>query len=155
MAVYPLHQDALYRRCDTERFDFQTTAEVEELDRFIGQERVVRAVRFGIRMRPKIRCGALHRANGGYLILDALKLLLQPSAWESLKRVLYSGEIRMESLAQIASLISTVSLEPEPIPLNAKIIPQGGLNHRVRRRLVDYAERIHRLLREGTLGDGS
>jgi lon-related putative ATP-dependent protease len=72
-----------------------------------------------------IRCGALHRANGGYLILDALKLLMQPFAWETLKRVLSSGEIRMESLAQVASLISTVSLEPEPIPLDAKILLLG------------------------------
>ncbi|MEJ2593042.1 MAG: ATP-binding protein, partial [Candidatus Thiodiazotropha sp.] len=72
-----------------------------------------------------IRAGALHRANGGYLILDALKLLTQPFAWESLKRVLQSGEIRIESLAQITSLISTQSLEPEPIPLDVKVVLLG------------------------------
>jgi predicted ATP-dependent protease len=72
-----------------------------------------------------IRPGALHRANGGFLILDALKLLLQPFAWESLKRVLQSGEIRIESLAQIISLISTQSLEPEPIPLEVKVVLLG------------------------------
>jgi lon-related putative ATP-dependent protease len=72
-----------------------------------------------------IRPGALHRANGGYLILDALKLLLQPFAWETLKRVLQSGEIRIESLAQIISLISTRSLEPEPIPLDVKVVLLG------------------------------
>jgi predicted ATP-dependent protease len=72
-----------------------------------------------------IRPGALHRANGGYLILDALKLLLQPFAWETLKRVLQSGEIRIESLAQIISLISTQSLEPEPIPLDVKVVLLG------------------------------
>ncbi|MGD8910555.1 MAG: ATP-binding protein [Chromatiales bacterium] len=72
-----------------------------------------------------IRPGALHRANGGYLILDALKLLLQPFAWETLKRVLQSGEIRIESLAQIISLISTQSLEPEPIPLHLKVVLLG------------------------------
>jgi lon-related putative ATP-dependent protease len=72
-----------------------------------------------------IRPGALHRANGGYLILDALKLLLQPFAWETLKRVLQSGEIRIESLAQITSLISTQSLEPEPIPLDIKVVLLG------------------------------
>ncbi len=72
-----------------------------------------------------IRPGALHRANGGYLILDALKLLLQPFAYETLKRVLQSGEIRIESLAQITSLISTQSLEPEPIPLDVKVVLLG------------------------------
>ncbi|MES9947062.1 MAG: ATP-binding protein [Candidatus Thiodiazotropha sp.] len=72
-----------------------------------------------------IRPGALHRANGGYLILDALKLLMQPFAWETLKRVLQSAEIRIESLAQITSLISTQSLEPEPIPLEVKVVLLG------------------------------
>jgi lon-related putative ATP-dependent protease len=72
-----------------------------------------------------IRPGALHRANGGYLVLDAHKVLLQPYAWEQLKRALRSGEIRIESLQQIFGLISTVSLEPEPIPLQVKIILVG------------------------------
>ncbi len=72
-----------------------------------------------------IKPGALHRANGGYLILDARQVLLQPYAWEALKRTLYSREIRIESLGQMLSLISTVSLEPEPIPLDIKIILLG------------------------------
>ncbi len=72
-----------------------------------------------------IKPGALHRANGGYLILDARQVLLQPYAWEALKRTLYSHEIRIESLGQMLSLISTVSLEPEPIPLDVKIILLG------------------------------
>ncbi len=72
-----------------------------------------------------IHAGALHRANGGYLILDALKVLMQPFAWDGLKRALQSGEMRIESLAQLMSLVSTVSLEPEPIPLNVKVILLG------------------------------
>ncbi|MEN8107968.1 MAG: ATP-binding protein [Pseudomonadota bacterium] len=72
-----------------------------------------------------IRPGALHRANGGYLILDVLKVLMQPFAWEGLKRALQAGEIRIESLAQLMSLVSTVSLEPEPIPLDIKVILLG------------------------------
>ena len=48
-----------------------------------------------------IKPGALHRANGGYLLLDALKLLTQPFAWEGLKRALCTGEIRIESLGQM------------------------------------------------------
>lgn len=72
-----------------------------------------------------IKPGALHRANGGYLLLDVSKVLGQPYAWEGLKRALSSGEIRIESLGQALSLVSTVSLEPEPIPLNIKVILFG------------------------------
>ncbi len=72
-----------------------------------------------------IKPGALHRANGGYLILDARELLLQPYAWDALKRALRAREIRIESLAQVLSLISTVSLEPEPVPLDVKVVLVG------------------------------
>jgi lon-related putative ATP-dependent protease len=72
-----------------------------------------------------IKAGALHRANGGYLILEARKVLLQPFAWEELKRALSSEEIRVEVLGQTLSLISTVSLEPEPIPLDVKVVLLG------------------------------
>jgi lon-related putative ATP-dependent protease len=72
-----------------------------------------------------IKSGALHRANGGYLMLDARKVLMQPFAWEGLKRVLSAREIRIESLGQALSLVSTVSLEPEPIPLNLKVVLLG------------------------------
>ncbi|MBH62072.1 MAG: ATP-dependent protease [Alphaproteobacteria bacterium] len=72
-----------------------------------------------------IRSGALHRANGGYLIVDAVKLLTQPYAYEGLKRALDSRMVRIESLGQALSLVSTVSLEPEPIPLDVKVILTG------------------------------
>ena len=72
-----------------------------------------------------IRSGALHRANGGYLIVDAVKLLIQPYAYEGLKRALDSRMVRIESLGQALSLVSTVSLEPEPIPLDVKVILTG------------------------------
>jgi len=72
-----------------------------------------------------IKPGVLHKANGGYLILDARKVLQQPYAWESLKHALSAKEIRLESLAQAASLINTVSLEPEPIPLEVKVVLMG------------------------------
>ena len=73
-----------------------------------------------------IRSGALHRANGGYLVLDALKVLMEPFAWESLKRILKSGKLNIESLGQRYSLISTVSLEPEPLPLKVKLVLTGS-----------------------------
>ena len=72
-----------------------------------------------------IKPGALHRANGGYLILDARRLLFQPYAWETLKRELRSREIRIESLTQMMSLGNIVSLQPETIPLDVKVILIG------------------------------
>jgi lon-related putative ATP-dependent protease len=70
--------------------------------------------------------GALHRANGGYLVLDAQRLLAANFGWESLKRVLRAGEIRTVSLEQLLSLASTVSLDPEPIPLETKVVIIGS-----------------------------
>lgn len=72
-----------------------------------------------------IKGGALHRANGGYLILDIHKVLTQPYAWEGLKRALFSREIHIKSLGQIYSLVSTVSLDPQPIPLDVKVVLIG------------------------------
>ncbi len=72
-----------------------------------------------------IRPGALHRANGGYLILDADKILLQPFAWDALKRAARNREIRIESVAEFLSLIAAEGLEPDPAPLDLKIILIG------------------------------
>ena len=72
-----------------------------------------------------VKPGALHRANGGYLLLDARKLLMQPFAWEALKRSLAMSQIRIESLAEMYSLVSTTLLEPEAIPLAVKVILFG------------------------------
>lgn len=69
--------------------------------------------------------GALHRGNGGYLIIDAGRLLMQPFAYEGLKRTLRSGQIRMEPVERLFGLMSTVTLEPEPIPLNVKVVLIG------------------------------
>ncbi len=72
-----------------------------------------------------IKPGVLHRANGGYLILDALKVLTSQYAWEGLKRALQFHQVRIESPVQMLNLTSTVSLEPEPIPLDIKVILMG------------------------------
>jgi predicted ATP-dependent protease len=72
-----------------------------------------------------IRPGALHRANGGYLLLDARKLVLQPFAWDQLKRALRSGKIRIDTLEQLYGIGGTASLEPEPIPLGVKVVLLG------------------------------
>ncbi len=72
-----------------------------------------------------IKPGALHEANGGYLLLDVHKLLTHPYAWEGLKRAIYSNKINIESLEKMLSLGSTVSLEPQPIPLDIKVVLLG------------------------------
>ncbi len=72
-----------------------------------------------------IRAGALQRANGGTLVLDAAKLLVQPYAWEGLKRALGAGQVRIESLGEVYGLASTVQLEPEPVPIDLKVVLVG------------------------------
>jgi len=72
-----------------------------------------------------IKAGAFHRANGGYLILDAAKVLSSPFAWDAVKRILRGREIRIQSLEQMFSFASTTQLEPEPIPLHIKVILTG------------------------------
>lgn len=72
-----------------------------------------------------IKPGALHRANGGYLVLDIRKVLSRGFAWEGLKRALRSHEIRIESLEHMLSLVSTISLEPEAIPIDVKLVLTG------------------------------
>lgn len=72
-----------------------------------------------------IKSGALHRANGGFLIVDAHRLLTSPFAYEGLKRALRAQEVRIESLEKMLSVTSTISLEPEPIPINLKVIITG------------------------------
>lgn len=72
-----------------------------------------------------IRGGALHRANGGYIVLQALDVLLQPFVWETLKRSLRSQELAIENIAEQYSPLPTAALRPEPIPLDVKVILVG------------------------------
>lgn len=72
-----------------------------------------------------IRPGALHRAAGGFLVLDVRRVLMQPWAWEGLKQALRAREIRIESPAQVFSVVSTVTLEPVPIPLDVTVVLVG------------------------------
>lgn len=73
----------------------------------------------------RICAGALHKANGGYLILDAEKVLHYPFVWDGLKRSLKSGYIEIESPFTEQS-VNTITLKPEVIPLNVKIILVGN-----------------------------
>ena len=72
-----------------------------------------------------IKAGAMHRANGGFLLLDASHLLTEPFSWPALKRMLRQREIRIEDVTRFAGLTSTVSLEPDAIPLDLKVIIFG------------------------------
>ncbi len=72
-----------------------------------------------------VRPGALHRANGGFLMIDAERLLGQPFAWEALKQALFERSVRIEPLGARLSLISTVALEPERIPLAVRVVLIG------------------------------
>jgi lon-related putative ATP-dependent protease len=72
-----------------------------------------------------IRSGALHRANGGYLILDADRLLTQPAVWDALKQALKSGELLIDTLSDHAVTNSTI-ITPKPIPLNVKVVLLGS-----------------------------
>ena len=89
--------------------------------------RVEYLARFGTLVTDfnQIKPGALHRANGGYLLLDAQRLLNQPLSWDGLKRALRTREIRIESLGEAYGMISTATLEPEPIPLDVKVVLFG------------------------------
>ena len=72
-----------------------------------------------------IKPGALHKANGGFLVLEARELLMKPYAWDALKRTLKTGEIRVEDVAQQMGFATTSTLDPEPIPFKAKIVLIG------------------------------
>ena len=72
-----------------------------------------------------IRSGALHKANGGVLLMDAIKVLEQPYVWDGLKRALRSRQLSLTSLEREVTLTGAVSLDPEPIPLDVKIILFG------------------------------
>ncbi len=102
---------------------------IEELNPVYGNliGRVEHIARMGALLTDflLIKPGALHRANGGYLLIDARKLLTAPFAWEALKRALKSNEIKIEPPAEAMGMISTQTLEPDPIPLDVKVVLFG------------------------------
>lgn len=72
-----------------------------------------------------IRPGSLHRANGGYLVIDAREVLMNPFVWDSLKRCIRNGEIRIEDVLEQYRFMTMVSLKPEPVQMRAKIVLIG------------------------------
>lgn len=72
-----------------------------------------------------IRPGALHRANGGYLVLDARRVLSEPFAWDALKRCLESAEIRIIGAGERLGLSASGTLDPQPVPLDLRVVLVG------------------------------
>jgi len=73
----------------------------------------------------QIKPGALHRANGGFLVLDARRVLSEPYAWDALKRCLETRAVHLITAAERSGLIATTKLEPQPIPLRVRVVLVG------------------------------
>ncbi|ARK23024.1 hypothetical protein SporoP32a_01240 [Sporosarcina ureae] len=76
----------------------------------------------------KIKPGYLHDANGGYLLIQAKDIFSKSQAWEGLKRALLIHKLQIENIGEHASIIATASVNPDPIPLDVKIIIIGNMN---------------------------
>jgi predicted ATP-dependent protease len=96
-----------------------------------------------------LRAGAVHRANGGYLILPAAEVLSQPFVWLKLKEVLRTGEIRLENMAEQYALFPTETLTPEPIALDLKVVLVGSpLLYELAYRLDEDVRKLFRVKAE-------
>ena len=92
-----------------------------------------------------IKPGALHKANGGYLILNARDVLTNIGAWEALKRVLKTKKLQIENLGEQYGVLAMASLKPEPIPINVKVILIG--NPYIYQLLYNYDEDFRKLFK--------
>lgn len=92
-----------------------------------------------------IRPGALSKANGGYLLLDADKMIDQPFVWESLKLALKFGELKMELPQMDVGMVNSMTLNPQRIPLKVKVILLGSRD--LYYLLQDYDEEFDELFR--------
>jgi len=73
-----------------------------------------------------VQAGAIHKANGGYLVLDAMDIFKTPSVWDMLKRILRNQKGFIEDMGEQYSLLPTSGLRPTPIPLDVKVILIGS-----------------------------
>lgn len=92
-----------------------------------------------------IRSGSLHKANGGVLLMDAIKVLERPYVWDGLKRALRARQLSLTSLEKEVTLTGAVSLDPQPIPLDVKIILFG--DYRTYQLLTNYDPEFRELFR--------
>lgn len=134
-AIRKPHREPAFRRYSVnvmvgQSIESDATAPVETedlptLDRLAGRIEHVSQMGSLVTDFTLIRPGALHRANGGFLILDARRVLTEPFAWDALKRCLKKQAITITSMAERMSLVSTTSLEPDPIPLEVRVVLIG------------------------------
>jgi len=92
-----------------------------------------------------IRPGALHRANGGYLLLDVDQLIEQPYVWDTLKLAAKSGSLKMDLPQQDVGMVNAITLNPQPIDLNVKIVLLGSRD--LYYTLQDYDDEFDELFR--------
>lgn len=92
-----------------------------------------------------IRAGAVHRANGGYLLLDADKMIQQPYVWETLKLALKRGEMKMEFPQQDVGMVNSMTLNPQSIPIQIKVVLLGSRD--LYYNLQDYDDEFDELFR--------
>jgi lon-related putative ATP-dependent protease len=90
--------------------------------------RIEHKIQYGIAMTDfsMIKGGSLYKANGGYIVIDALDLLRNIFAYDALKRSIRNKELKIEDVWEQYRLISTTTLKPEAIPLNVKVILLGN-----------------------------
>jgi len=89
--------------------------------------RIERKVQFGVFVTDftKIKAGAIHRANGGYLVVNVERVLMYPFVWDTLKRALQEKQVKIEDIAEQYGFVSTAALKPEPVPLDVKVVMIG------------------------------
>ncbi len=92
-----------------------------------------------------IKAGSLHKANGGYLIIEAEQLFQSPVAWKALKRALKNRSVTITDLSEEYSFVSVKTLDPESIPLDIKIVIIG--NYRIYYALLNYDEEFQELFK--------
>jgi lon-related putative ATP-dependent protease len=128
--IHPLNRYAINMLVDEET-DGSAPVVIEDhptLGRLVG--RIGHRAHMGAMLTDftLIQAGALHRANGGYLLLDAEKLLVQPHSWDALKRALYADCIAIEGPWETVGTAFAVTMQPAPIPLGVKVVLFGDLN---------------------------
>lgn len=125
----PYAVNVMVSNCVEERAAPVVVEDLPTLENLIGRIEYASQMGTLVTNFTKIKPGALHRANGGYLVLDALRVLSEPMAWDGLKRCLRTGEIPIYSAGERLGLISTVSLTPDPVPLKVRVILIGERKH--------------------------
>ena len=92
-----------------------------------------------------IRAGAIHRANGGYLLLDVDQVIEQPFVWDALKLAIKSGSIKMDLPQQDVGMVNAITLNPQPVDLDVKVILLGSRD--LYYTLQDYDDEFDELFR--------